>query len=498
MAPEHLDGAEPTPAADIYSLGVVLYEMLTGGKRPFNGTDAQISGSTPQRISWEKHNLPVPSPRAYRPDLSAEMELVIMRCLERDPKARFPSALHLLHALEEAVRTAHEEETDTLADVNASEASAARIPVRIPVRWVVAAVLLVAVVAIGLGMRSLLGRSSLPGDSASLEKTSAAGTSQALAPAVSAAASPTPPPPTATPVLLEPTATALGGGPGPAGRIAFASDRSGSVQIWVMDADGAERRQITNVEKGACQPAWSPDGTRMAYITPCNGPRVTYPGANIEYVEIGSGAVTKLNLLGGGFEPAWAPDGRSIAYTKLAGSSTAIYAYSLETKTEKVLANKVTKNMHPAWSPDGQYIAYTSLDQGIDEIWRMRSDGSSQEQLTQAGVLKYFTQPDWSPDGRSLLVTLKELNITGTVLTVIDLASPQQGGEPFYKGRERKETARMEEGSWSPDGKWVVYWTQPEGNNMEIIRASIDGRVMNLTNDKARDFQPVWGHGETR
>jgi eukaryotic-like serine/threonine-protein kinase len=522
MAPEHLSGQEPGPAADIYSLGIVLYEMLTGGKRPFTGSDAQITGSTAQRIAWEKHHLPVPSPRTYRPDLSPELELVVMRCLERNPKARFPSALHLLHALQEAVHTAHEEETNTLANIeedgepqvvdeDAAPRAAEQIAprgnpfTRIPVRWValaLTAILLIALAGIGLGIRSLLHGSQPPGDTAGVEKTRAAGTAQAAVPLTSPSATPTPPPPTATDVPPEPTATPFGGGPGLAGWIAFASDRSGSVQVWVMDANGDNRRQITNVEKGACQPAWSPDGAKMVYITPCNGPRITYPGANIEYVEIETGAVTKLNLLGGGFQPAWSPDGKAIAYTKLSDGRTTIYAYSLETQTNTILANQGEKNMDPAWSPDGRYIAYTSLDQGVDEIWRMRSDGSSQEQLTQAGGLKYFTQPAWSPDGRSLLATLTELNVAGPVLTVIDLSSPQKGGEPFYKGRARKETARMEEGTFSPDGKWVVYWTQPEGNNMEILRVGKDGKVVNLTNDKARDFQPAWeerrGDTETR
>jgi TolB protein len=289
-----------------------------------------------------------------------------------------------------------------------------------------------------------------------------------------------------------PAATPFGGGPGSAGWIAFASDRGGTLQIWVMDGSGEQRRQVTNAAKGACQPAWAPGGALLAYITPCSGPRITYPGANIEYIDLASGEVTRLNLPAGGFDPAWSPDGKTLAYTKIINGNSVIYTYSLETKSERALAASLGKNMHPAWSPDGHYIAYTSLDRGVDEIWRMRADGSSQELLTQAGLLKYFSQPAWSPDGQTILAVLKELNVNGQRLVQIDPDAPRRPEEPFYQGDPLPETLQMERGSYSPDGLWVVYWSMLKGNNMEIIRVGVDGSVENLTSHQARDFQPDW------
>jgi eukaryotic-like serine/threonine-protein kinase len=279
----------------------------------------------------------------------------------------------------------------------------------------------------------------------------------------------------------------LGGG---SGKIAFASDRSGSVQIWVMDADNPEnRRQVTNIEAGACQPAWSPDGQRLAFVTPCNGPRLTYPGARIKIVELETGEITDLKLHGGAFEPAWSPDGQTIAYTTFDNDRTEIHAINLADLTTRPLSQRGQKNTGPGWSADGAYIAFSSDVNYVDEIWIMKKDGSSQEPLTQAGALKYFTQPAWSPDGKWLVTSLKELNATSPmpVLALLERANPR-------KGETRLTTAplSMEDASFSPDGQWLVFWTLVEGTNLEIMRIGLDGEIVPMTNHLDRDFHPAW------
>jgi serine/threonine protein kinase len=102
MAPEQIGGLDPTQGTDIYALGIVLYEMLTGGERPFTGEHAQTTGSTSEKVRWEHIHLEAPSPRLYNPDISIEMEAVVLKCLEKNPDQRYASAIELWKALERA------------------------------------------------------------------------------------------------------------------------------------------------------------------------------------------------------------------------------------------------------------------------------------------------------------------------------------------------------------------------------------------------------------
>ena len=77
MAPEQIKGLDPVPQTDIYSLGVVLFEMLTGGERPFTGDQATITGSTSAKVRWEQVNLQPPSPRICNSEISISMEEVV-------------------------------------------------------------------------------------------------------------------------------------------------------------------------------------------------------------------------------------------------------------------------------------------------------------------------------------------------------------------------------------------------------------------------------------
>jgi serine/threonine protein kinase len=103
MAPEQVRGDELTKQTDIYALGVILFEMLTGGERPFTGEDSQATGSVRNKVMWAHVNQAAPSPRQFNPRLSPELADVVTRCLQKDPAKRFPSALDLLIALENAI-----------------------------------------------------------------------------------------------------------------------------------------------------------------------------------------------------------------------------------------------------------------------------------------------------------------------------------------------------------------------------------------------------------
>jgi len=103
MAPEQIHGQDPSPQTDIYALGIVLYEMLTGGERPFTGDYARTTGSTSEKVRWEQMHLNPLKPRTYSPSIPIEVENVVLKCLEKDPDHRYPSALDLLNAFVRAV-----------------------------------------------------------------------------------------------------------------------------------------------------------------------------------------------------------------------------------------------------------------------------------------------------------------------------------------------------------------------------------------------------------
>jgi formylglycine-generating enzyme required for sulfatase activity/tRNA A-37 threonylcarbamoyl transferase component Bud32 len=103
MAPEQARGLDPIPQTDIYALGIVLFEMFTGGERPFTGEQTTITGTTSEKVRWEQVNLKPPSPKRWNPDISSDQEELVLRCLEKDPFNRFGSPLDLSNALELAL-----------------------------------------------------------------------------------------------------------------------------------------------------------------------------------------------------------------------------------------------------------------------------------------------------------------------------------------------------------------------------------------------------------
>jgi serine/threonine protein kinase len=95
MSPEQIMGDMPTPQMDIYAMGVILFEMLTGGERPFTGDNSGFTGTTAEKIRWEQRNLEAPSPREYNPSISPALEKVVLTCLQKQPSVRYKTALDL-------------------------------------------------------------------------------------------------------------------------------------------------------------------------------------------------------------------------------------------------------------------------------------------------------------------------------------------------------------------------------------------------------------------
>lgn len=104
MSPEQIRGENPTRQSDIYALGIVLFEMLTDGERPFTGERAQADGTTSEKVRWEKMRLSPPPPSTFNLRITTSIDNIVLKCLEESPSKRYSSTLELLSDLDRQLK----------------------------------------------------------------------------------------------------------------------------------------------------------------------------------------------------------------------------------------------------------------------------------------------------------------------------------------------------------------------------------------------------------
>lgn len=270
------------------------------------------------------------------------------------------------------------------------------------------------------------------------------------------------------------------------GEVAFVSDRTGIPQIWIINVDGVRFRQITDMPGGACQPDWSPDGQRLVFISPCPEKRELYLGSQLWSIQAdGTGLTSLLGSAAGDYDPAWSPDGSKIVFTSLRQTGKPqIYILNLFDGDIYPLAIEGSKNMQPTWSTDGSRILYVSTQSMGERLWVMNADGSDKQPLTGSDYISNL--PDWSSDGSTIVFTYRE-NISA-------LPDLQQAGiDDFSPEFISEERAPRRDADISPDGKWMVLESWPEGTDHDIWIMSIDGEESRVLVDfPFYDFNPVW------
>jgi Tol biopolymer transport system component len=166
-------------------------------------------------------------------------------------------------------------------------------------------------------------------------------------------------------------------------RIAYSLFHGSSADIYTANPDGSDVSRLTHGPGRAAFPAWSPDGTRIAF---------DWTGRNVPngiYVMNADGSHKRLVARGAWAVPQWSPDGSKIAFFR----GTSIYVVERNgNRLDLVQARGWT----PSWSPDGTTIAYTGLDASSNNIYVMKADGTG-KRLLGAGSF-----PSWSPDGRTI------------------------------------------------------------------------------------------------
>jgi Tol biopolymer transport system component len=260
------------------------------------------------------------------------------------------------------------------------------------------------------------------------------------------------------------------------GRIAFASDRDGNLEIYVMNADGTGQTRLTNNDDDDLFPGWSPDGTKIVFSSDRDGIAQIYV-MNAD----GTGQTRLTNNAGYDVAPVWSPDGAKIVFSSDRDGNNEIYVMNADGTGQTRLTTNNEEDLFSAWSPDGAKIAFVSNRDGNDGIYVMNSDGTGQTRITNnAGS---FGTPAWSPDGTKITFgSIRDGNLDIYVMSA----------DGTGQIRLTDNLARDVLSAWSPDGTKIAFSSDREFN-FEIYVMSADGTgLTRLTINCAVDFGPAW------
>ena len=523
--PEQYGTARTDPRTDIYSLGATLYAALTG----IIPEDA---------LARAMDNVELTPLRRHNPKISRKLAVAIEKAMSVSPEDRFQAAEDFRQALLTSnIKTQRLEgapvvepppegmESEREDGVLEPSANGGGKPVLLsPSKprkkkkkawsknfWIFFSFFLLTILIvvplmiffwspISDAMRGLLGPRTprvTPGSQTAIASGQFSGTGQAPSSLFTATRTPRPsitPTFTDTPTeTISQTPTLLGGA---YGQLAIVSTRTGTAQVFIMNADGSDLLQVTNMPDGACQPDWAPDGMRIAFISPCETRQDEYSNSKLYIINVDGTGLTELAIPEGAFEPAWSPDGLRIAFTSALSGAYQIYLYNLPDDQITRLTEKSSEpsipdwSRYPAWSRTGTQIVYTGHSQltGALQVWVMSDAGRGNTRLVLNDVTFWDFQPTWGSDGRTIYFSETSGSQALGWLMQFD-----------YENRADPDAAQVTNGNYatdvsvSPDMRWLAFESTQDGLEYSIELMTSDGLERTLlTDDPALEFDPVW------
>jgi Tol biopolymer transport system component len=510
MSPEQVEGKGLDQRSDIFSLGIVLYE-LAAGQRPFLGESAP--GILAAILRDEPASL-----TDLRPDLPPQLGRIIRHCLEKEPRSRTQSAADLRDQLTDlrdelrlAARTGSFAETPRARRPNSG--------------------------VIGVATLGLVAILALIAWAATREREKRTGSAGGGARAFAAR-------------RLEQLTfgTQLEQWPAwsPDGkRIAYCAETEGFSKLFVKHLETGDDEQLTRGHGDDIQPAWSPDGATLAFVRASEPHGKLSPG-DLLSGEYTYGDVWLLDLATGderkvierGSSPAFSPDGSHIAFDATYARGRRIWVADARGRNPKQITSDVSEavvHAFPAWSPDGSHIAFQSEEKTKYDIQVADVASGTATRVTNDGFLDH--DPVWSPDGSKIYFSSYRgggLNIwrlavspSGTPLGVpeqlttgagqdiqpaidrggarlifsvlqqnadlwwlpVDPASGEPTGEPEALVVSTREDSR---GAWSPDGQAIAFNSDRDRDMNIWIHSLRDGSTRQLTRGAGGDYQPQW------